>query len=88
MQGEALAVARVLRQPAQRLYVYVAAYPAVNPRALELHMHDPSGYPLVTGTAPALVLAAPKAMPAAQVFGILFRRRKVTIHAMGAPSTP
>src|SRR3546814_10527973 len=58
MQGEALGVARVLRQPVQPFYMHAAAPGAVDPPTLELNVKIPTCHTQVAGTEQAFVVAA------------------------------
>src|SRR3546814_19612802 len=79
MQGEALGVARVLRQPVQPFYMHAAAPGAVDPPTLELNVKIPTCHTQVAGTEQAFVVAAAAAMAAVRAHRCFFRRRTDTI---------
>src|SRR3989442_2647943 len=81
VHGEALGVARVLRQPVEPLYVHTTAPRAVDPPALELEVNPPAGHREVAGTAGPLVVAAPTAGTALRAQGGFFRLRSTITRA-------
>src|SRR3546814_1382676 len=88
MQGEALGVARVLRQPVQPFYMHAAAPGAVDPPTLELNVKIPTCHTQVAGTEQAFVVAAAAAMAAVRAHRCFFRRRNDTIRIFGSPNSP
>lgn len=88
VHGEALGVARVLRQPVEPLYVHTAAPRAVDPPALELEVDPPAGHREVAGPTGPPVVAAATAVTALRAPGGFFRLRSTITRAYRSPNTP
>lgn len=88
VHGEALGVARVLRQPVEPLYVHAAAPRAVDPPALALEVDPPAGHREVAGPAGPLVVAAATAVTALRAHGGFFPLRSTITRAYRSPKTP
>jgi hypothetical protein len=88
VKGEALRVARILRQPVKLFYEHGAAPWAPHAPALELEGDTPVGGPKVADVDGALVIATSAPMAAARAPRRFFRRRRTTTRAKRSPKTP
>src|SRR5881397_1284531 len=88
VHGEALGVARVLRQPVEPLYVHTTAPRAGDPPALELEVDPPAGHREVAGPTGPPVAAAATAVTAPRAQGGFFRLRTTITRAYRSPNTP
>ena len=88
VKGEALRVARILRQPVELLYEHGTALRAPHAPPLELEVDAPVGGTNVADADGALVIAASAAMAAARAPRGFFRRRRTTTRAKRSPKTP